>query len=558
MRSAPFLTLVAINIASSQSSFAATAAKPANGVKINGVTYDSSNSAGVKENASKSSLSPEQMLRLKKVFLFPSVDDLNGALAPKLDEKLVDLFNHNTRFELIRDPQVVKALSPDDSSYYKAAASSEVHKEAARVTGADTTVLLRTRNVGPDTRMTLELRDADGNILFAEEGSVPGAARMDERWAETEKLYRGILAKLPFEGTVTGRTANTITVDLGVGSMRPNEIIELARIVSIQRHPLLGTVIGTDYVRTGRAKIQNVDRVLSFAEVIEEFPGEKVNPGQKVLRQQANLVHRGEAESPQNEHIRENGRRSNEAVEGANESNDEGGLENDRLKGAFDHAKPRFGQLGIDLYYGNVGNDQMISATETDFTGSGFGGEASGELWITKNWILSGNYTFQNASLGASNQPPAGSSTWDSYQILAGYRLYPEGVGEGVALTASLGYREIQMQIPPNSAIPLGGRNFTGLDLSIDGDMKFLDNQKLNAGFSIMPFSSISETGPALGTPSGGTVIGVHLSWHHAMTDELWFKVGLRYDVANGSYSDTGASVTVKHFAIGPGVYYLF
>src|SRR5690606_34045330 len=76
---------------------------------------------------------------------------------------------------------------------------------------------------------------------------------------------------------------NTLTIDLGQRKIKQGDVIEVARLVSIQRHPLLKTVVGTDYVRVGSAKVTTVDRVLSFAEVVEESNGEYIAPGQKVI-----------------------------------------------------------------------------------------------------------------------------------------------------------------------------------------------------------------------------------------------------------------------------------
>ena len=528
------------------------------GTKINGVTYSEAG-AVVPPQSMRDTLPPDQALRLKKVFLFPSIDDLSGALAPKLDEKLVDLFTHNTRFELIRDPQVVKALSPDEASYYKAALNQDVHREAAKVTGADTTVLLRTRNVGPDTRMTLELRDARGNLLFSEEGSVPGASTMAVRWDIIEKLYRAVLSRLPFEGAVTGRTAATITLDLGSGSMRAGEEIEIARIVSLQRHPLLGTVVGTDYVRTGRAKVTSVDRVLSFAQVTEEFTGEKIAPGQKILRAQAALVHRGGPGADEEKKPAHGDKELGLAKHG--NAQDEDPLdEKDHLKGDFDHFKARYGQLGADLYYGSLSHTQTTSSVTSEYSGSGVGVGIGGELWVTKNWIFSGEYDYHSATLTSpGGAVTAGPATWDQIGVFGGYRIFPEGVAEGMVLTGSLGYQRATLQIPSNATLLLGAKRYSGLVLRADGDIHFLENQKITVGFSIQPFASLLETGPSLGTPSGGTVIGVHLAWNRQIMDQLWLRVGLHYDVANASYEgDTPPSISDKRFAIGPGIYYLF
>ena len=513
--------------------------------RINKVTYGGDSQ---KTPPASGMLAPELQLRLKKVFLFPAIDDLSGALAPKLDDKLAELFNANTRFELVRDPQVIKALSPDESTYYKVAQNQSVHHEAAKVTGADTTVLLRTRNVGRNTQMVLELRDAAGSLLFQEEGSVPGASSLEARFELVKKLYQGLLARLPFEGAITGRTANTLTVDLGMGSLKLGEELEIARIVSVQRHPLLGTVVGTDYVRTGKARVTSVDRVLSFAEITEEFSGERVAPTQKILRSRPVLTRGSGGEAPPEP------RPGLKQKPGAEEK--EPDPFDDRLKGDFDEPRPRYGMGGANLYYGSLTYDQTQSGNATDFSGSGLGGDLNGELWITKNWILAAGYGFHGANLkGAAGS--LGSSSWHEFSLVGAYRIFPESLAEGVTLTAGLGYQVISTDIPTSTTLAVGGKRYAGPLIRADGEIGFMDRQKVSVGFGLQPFSSLTETGSSLGSPSGGTVLAFHLGWIRQITAELSFRIGLRYTAANGSY-DNASTVANKRFAIGPGIYYSF
>lgn len=513
--------------------------------RINKVTYGND---GQKAAMISGHLPPELQLRLKKVFLFPSIDDVSGALAPRLDDKLAELFNANSRFELVRDPQVVKALSPDESTYYKVAQNQSVHHEAAKVTGADTTVLLRTRNVGRDTQMVLELRDASGSLLFQEEGKVPGVSPLEARHELIKKLYQGLLARLPFEGAITGRTAATLTVDLGMGSLKLGEELEIARIVSVQRHPLLGTVVGTDYVRTGKAKVTSVDRVLSFAEITEEFSGERVAPGQKVLRTRPVFSRGSETETS----VQPKAGTKKKPVSEDREPDPF----DDRLKGDFDEPRPRYGVGGANLYYGSLTYDQTQSGTAADYSGSGLGGDLNGELWITKNWILAGGYGFHGANLKGTSGA-LGSSSWHEFSLVGAYRIFPESLAEGVTLTAGLGYQVISADIPTNATLVVGGKRYAGPLIRADGEIGFLDRQKVSVGFGLQPFSSLTETGPSLGSPTGGTVLAFHLGWIRQISTELSFKIGLRYTVANGSY-DNASTVSNKRFAIGPGIYYSF
>jgi hypothetical protein len=516
------------------------AADESGAVTINGVTYDKSKPA---EKAGAAVY--DDALRLKKIFLFPAVDDMNGVLSAKLDEKLAQLFGRDSRFNLVRDPQVVKALSPDDKAYGKATLSPEVHREAARVTGADTTAILRSRNVGSETEMTLELRDAQGNLLFSETGGIPGLSPMSARWGLIEKLFRSFLAKIPFDGTVTGRSAKTVTLDLGSSLVRPGEEVEIARIISVQRHPLLGTIVGVDYVRIGKARITTADTGLSFAEITEEHPGEVIGPGAKVLRTRTSSVHRPESAENQ---PRYESRRA-EPEEGRDPFED-------RLKGDFDTPRARYGRVGANLQYGSLSHSQAASGAAADYSGSGIGGGLEGEIWVTKNWIVSGGYGFHNASLSGGGTT-VGDTSWHKFEGFAGYRFFPEETSGGLTLTGSLGYQVQDFELPTPAGTNVGAKRFAGPALRLTGEMLLLRDHKLSGGFGFQPFSSLTETGASLGEPDGGTVIGFHLAWNYRLADMLWGRLGFEFETASGGYTNNN-SVTDKRFAIGPGLYYSF
>ncbi|MGZ3712962.1 MAG: hypothetical protein ACXVBE_14455, partial [Bdellovibrionota bacterium] len=496
---------------------------------------------------------PEFSLRLKKVFLFPSVDDVSGVLAPKLDEKIAQLLSRNIRFDLVRDPQVIKALSPDEASYAKAAINQAVHREAAKTTGADTTVLLRTKTVGNETVMTLEFRDANGDILFSESGSIPGYSAMDARWGLIEKLFKTVLAKLPFEGSVTGRTASTITVDLGLGDVQEGEELDIARIVSVQRHPLLKTIVGTDYVRVGKAKVTTVDKYMSFAEVTEEYPSERIATGSKILKAKPMVRRTDEPVRYDEAPIKRNMSRSRE-------DKIEKDPFDDRLQGEFDRTKARYGSVGANLFFGCLTHSQTVSNTTSEYSGSGLGGKLEGELWVTKNWIMNLAYGFQSAALKGT-AGVLGDTSWSQAEGFAGYRFFPGDTtnsGDGTSITGSLGYQSMSFEMPSSSTLSVGAKKYTGVALRLQGEMMLQPLSKITGGFTMQPFSSVTDTGQFLGVAKSGSVLTFGIGWNYRFYDSLWAKLGFEYSTASCSFETTTSTVNNKRFAIGPGLFYTF
>ncbi len=286
--------------------------------------------------------------------------------------------------------------------------------------------------------------------------------------------------------------------------------------------------------------------------MIEENPGERIAPGNKVLLNRSALIKRGSNETEEGQPTK---KQYGKPFETRGDSEAADPLD-ERLKGDFDRPKPRYGSAGGNLYYGSLSNLQSVSGTLGDYSGSGLGGDLNGELWITKNWIFNGSYGFQSASLSGT-AGSVGSSSWHDFSMLVGYRIFPEALAEGVTLTGSFGYQMMRFDLPSNSTLVVGGKRYGGVMLRADAEIAFMLQQTISVGFGIQPFSSFTELGPSLGVPSSGTVIGLNLAWNRQLMDSIWLKLGMRYIVANGSYENS-ATVANKRFAIGPGLYYLF
>lgn len=503
--------------------------------KINGVVYESKSGPHI--------VTGQVGFQVKRIFVFPSIDDMNGAIASNLDKKLDQLFSNNTRFDTVRDQQVLRALTASEpASYAKAAQNKVVHREAAKVTGSDSTVLLSSKNIGRETEMSLEVRDAEGEPLFIEVSSIPSLSSMDARGKVVEKLFLAFLSKIPFDGSVTGRSASTITLDLGSGGILMGEEVDLVRLVSVQRHPLLKTVVGSDYVRVGKARVNHVDRALSFAEIMDEYSGQSIQPGTKVLRTRS-VISVPEASQGQRENLR----------------NRNGGFEKSpfdgRLEGEFDRPKARYGYLGANLLYGSTSYSQS-TAVSSEYSGSGLGALVDGELWVTKHWIASAEYSFVGTNMSGGGAT-LGDAKWTQIRFSGGFRFFANDMGEGAHFTGKLGYSSTDFNIPASSTSSVSGKKFTGPMVGLDGEMMFHRNHKIVGGFALVPFASMTDLGVTPGSPDGATLVSIDLAWHYQLGEMFWSRVGILYDTAAGNYVG-GISNSSSRFAIGPGLSYLF
>lgn len=141
----------------------------AEGKTINGITYSQDNSGQYQTVGDKNSLSLPSF-NLKKIFLFPTSDQVNGVLGNQLDKKFEQLFRRDSRFDVVIDRDVIRALNPTNSAYGKAILEPAVHREAIKVANADASALLRVSYQGAKSELILEVRDSAGDLLFQEKG----------------------------------------------------------------------------------------------------------------------------------------------------------------------------------------------------------------------------------------------------------------------------------------------------------------------------------------------------------------------------------------------------
>ncbi len=115
------------------------------------------------------------------------------------------------------------------------------------------------------------------------EGSIPGAAK---------DIAAAVLAKFPFEGTVTGSDGDRYRINLGRSGYKIGKNMEFSLLTP--RLDESGKVSG--YREIGRLKTKKIDDDFSLTEVEDLKKGEKVTPGDRVIR----LVIREDEEQEKN------------------------------------------------------------------------------------------------------------------------------------------------------------------------------------------------------------------------------------------------------------------
>lgn len=504
-------------------------------------------------NAAQATSSPRVVIR--KVYILPGNDDVRFALVDQLDRVVGDVLEKNSRFQLIANPKIAQAIRVSEQGYDRVIVNPEVHAKAARLAGADTSIVTEAKHVGREITLRQDWRRSDGSLLFTETQKLEATSSIEDQRALVQRLTNSIIDRIPYKGSVTGRTGSTVTLDLNDRQVSVGDTVLLGRITSTKEHPLLKTLVNVDYVATGRAEIISTDGVLSFARITAEENGEEVAPDHKVMR----LTPMG-AENRQR--IQPTERRADpyNRLDQMKERVADPDDESQKLTGEFDRKKARYGLVSANLIYGSIGHDETVSGTATEISGSGFGGALRGEAWITKNWLAAFGYDFISAGLEGTRGGAlitAKGASWSRFDFYAGYRYLPDDSLESTYVTFGLGYQAFSMNLPLDTTNQLGRKGYNGILLYVSGDLSINEKNRLEVGLGIQPFSSLSETEYTSGVADGASVVNAGLRWKYRWLDNLWPTLAIDYNVASGSFT-TGKTVSSKRFSIGPGLTYTF
>ena len=499
-------------------------------------------------------------LPLRKLFIFPGSDDMANALSPEFDRILAKKLQSNSRFELIQNNKIASALKQDEKNYERIAANPEVHAKTARLAGADSTVYMETKHVGEQIRLRMGWRRQGGSLLFSETENAPAKAGLEEQGLVVEKMADAVIARIPFRGTVTGRTGESITLDLNEQQVSVGDKLTISRIVSTKEHPLFKTLVNIDYVTVGTAEITSTDRVLSFAKITAEAEGEEIGVDQKITlidvaggisaaRARRGPMPKTGRESPDWDRLDKKEKSVADPLD-----------DTEKLSGEFEKTRARYGVLGARLHAGNISHDETLNGVNTELSAFAMGAGFLGELWITKTWLIGLTYDFMSADLKgkrAGVEMTAPGTAWSKLDFYAGYRYLTEDSLEGTFITFGLGYESEKMNLPVDANNQIGKKSYSGLLFLAVADISLDPKSRIEVGIGVQPFSSLTETEFASGTTDSASVVNASARWNYEWIRNLYFSAGAEYSIANGSIKG-GKTMTEKRLAISPGLKYLF
>jgi len=439
--------------------------------------------------------------------------------------------------------QVVPIEIPNDFQWQ----SSSAIRQLGLKYKTDGIVFLAQRGVQLDLRWYATI---DGEPLFFETVNLPSASNPVEQEIRKKRLndwLSEIWSRIPGQGYVVKRDMTTVSLEGAsqVGLKVGNQI-EIRRLLEVQRHPLLKTLIGIQSHVTGTAKVTSIAEPFTTAKIEYES---KTDPIQEGDRYQLQVtpgpgieVAGTEAVKAAKPDVIDAEGRTKLSIFGDDQDEEES-EDAPRVENSSGD-EPQFGVIDASggLTVGASSYSETVSGTVYEMKGFSPGVYVNARAYITRSWLLlgdlSGNFfTFKDLS-SAYNATSIKSGS-NSVGFAGAYRfIFLEEAPMRGELILGVGYRRFALAMSQIvSAFAPSAKTYSGFEFSFGIQIPLLTEYALQFRAARMFGTSLGEKPGTSGSDS---------------SNQYWdFLVGLKYrlDPASeitGGYRLNSASSTFE------------
>jgi hypothetical protein len=482
----------------------------------------------------------DRQYALESVGFLPSWDNVDGLFQEYVAAAYKDYFSHQSRF-VVQDISKTGALLTNNKlPYQKVLEDKDVLAQVARTTHSQTLIRTRILKEGPQYRLAMEWLHAPKMEPLAVEALVlkePAEGQSLGTSDVTNQIKTALgqmIAKIPFQGHVTGRDGNSVTLNIGAtAGLKRGDTIVLSTLDDVKIHPLLGIIVDWRLTKTGRVEVDSVDEGIAFCHVTDEEPGHQVGRYQKVTQ----II---------------------PAVEDTHSKIlDDNKHPEDEM--------PHLGYFSGGLLPGGFSREFDSSTAGASRTGGGInlGAQIEGQIWFTRELFAEAGYTYDFYHLGQS-PPGQDSNTLSSganlsmVDLAVGYSYSVTGDFFGPKGWLKLGYRSTSYNLPSDAAESIGPISFHSLFFGLGGDLPVRNGWGAILNFDLGIANGADEgTGFSNGGVASATDVDFLIGGYYHYSNRMTFRVG--FDVHdNGADFDNGNSLSQKVISIAPAIIYYF
>jgi len=359
--------------------------------------------------------------------------------------------------------------------------------------------------------------------------------------ATLKQALNKLIAKVPFQGNVTGKEGHWVTINLGsLSGIKKGDILVIGTLDEVKQHPLLKKIVEWKSSPTGKIVVEQAEEAISFCKILEEDTGRDISRFQKIIQVQ-------KAASPQQADV-------------VSEFSEQPAI-------PLASEATRMGSLSLSLFPA-LYDRQYSDSSGISNTGGGiaYGAAASSEIRLTREWFagLDIKFSFLNFTqkdISSGQQSPASlnggvSQTALSYKLNVGYMYFlnreifgPKGWLRG-------GYKSDAYNMPSTLGEFIGPITFGSFFVGAGAALPLRGNWGATADLSFRFITAVNQSYVA-DTLNGTSDVQFYLGGYYRINANSTFKLGI--DVTSNSATYTaGASINQKMVSIAPALLYYF
>lgn len=482
---------------------------------------------------------------LESVGALPVVDNVDGLFVEYVSSAYQEFFLNQNRFRFQDVSRGSQILSKSKIPMNQLNQDNEILGQLAKAMRVESLIRTEIQKIGHKYQFTVEwlhaprMEKLSSDTFFIEESQDShGFSRAKITEAIDQSLMR-LIEKVPFKAHITGRDHQEVTVNLGHESdIRPGDKLLVASLEEVKKHPLLNSIVDWKLGSVGKLEVESVDGGIAFCKVMEEDPGKKIAPYQKIV----SIVRAPVEVTPRL------------ALQEA-----------EREEEHFNRS-PTLGWASGGLWMGSFGRQFSTSNGSIGKAGGGFftGAKADGQLWLTRVWFTElgmgygfSGYSQSDIATGAASAATGASQSALHWRWDVGYTYNTEKQYISPKAWVKLGYRSTSYSLPSSLVESTSPIAFKGFFIGVGGDFPLREKFGAKMTFDLGLFSSAQETGDAAFDIQGANDVSFFVGGYYRWSPKMTLSLGLDVLAHAAGYSDS-STLTQKIVSFGPSLLYSF
>ena len=323
-------------------------------------------------------------------------------------------------------------------------------------------------------------------------------------------------ANIPYDGKVLGVLGDQITFSVPRNKrVGISQEIKVRKFIRKKEHPLLKKVVEFEALPVAKGKIFNLSRGQAIGSVKVFTAETQVRVGDWVILGEYNpeVVSKGNDYSKYNE--------------------------------------MNFGQLG-ELQFGFSLSSH--TATTDSYNGNNkmngymYGVHAQTEVWITRNYIVLGEFNKRFGELSKRSGSPDSNTVGQDMTALKlafGYKYLPMGYFYGPQINFYGGYANYSYKLDQSSLDGFGANEFTGIMLGVGGNIPVQKGIRIFGRGEIIPFGDFEDTDNIFGSNKSISSMLFEIGGVYQWSPTL--KLLGSFEVSNNSAKFNGSNSEVSY-----------